>query len=84
MYMYMVCVYIVHCEFVALHSMLRFCILVLFIFIRQIQRDIARPKPQPKVVEEPDAGEQQLTDEERRQKVRLSRNTTYSLNYFVT
>jgi hypothetical protein len=37
---------------------------------RQLPRDIARPKHQPKVVEEPDAGDQhQLTDEEKRQKL---------------
>ena len=40
---------------------------------RQLQRDTARPKHQPKFVEEPDAGDQQqLTDEEKRQKVRIS------------
>ena len=41
---------------------------------RQLPRDIARPKHQPKVVEEPDAGDQhQLTDEEKRQKVSISK-----------
>ena len=42
-------------------------------YTRLLFRELARARPKPKFIEEPDAGDQQvLTDEERRQKVSVS------------
>lgn len=47
---------------------------------RQLSRETKRPKPQSRVVEEPDAG--QLTEEEKRQKVRSIFDDAFMCNVY--